>query len=74
MDVSIAYWTGADRYNRSLEIVSFYGVSGAVSHDYGRVCQGRNVTAPVLGPLCGAFHLRFCVNRGERGQYRVTEK
>lgn len=74
LHVSMAYWTAADHYNRSPEIVSFCGVRGAVSHDCGHVCQGREVTAPELGPLCGAFHLRFCVNRGERGQCRVTEK
>lgn len=38
------------------------------------MCQGKEVTTLDVGPALWAFSMRFCENRGEHGEYRVTEK
>lgn len=72
--MSIASWTGANHHAGSLEIFPFCQIGNAVSHVYGHVCQGKEVTTLDMGPALWAFSMRFCENRGEHGEYRVTEK
>lgn len=55
LDMSIAYWTGANHHDRYLEIFPFCQVGSAISHVHLYVCQSEEVTTLDIALLCGPF-------------------